>query len=150
MYTILLIDHCSDRSGCGEDSALESERWAEQSRRHIQLPTADNPLRTSEFIDDDEQFTLETKEKRPLHLIEPKTFVYHDACEGQVGTPSAQVLTTKDMGQCVFCFNCKVTIFANECWRSDPIYFEEDQEIQHLQSRFIPGKSAMISCIDDH
>jgi hypothetical protein len=128
----------------------------EEREKATRIATSANSMNSSIFqqsffIDDDKTFTLENMRSYPLYQIPIKTFVFHEDCEGTVGTPSAQVLQTNDMGLAVYCFNCNTSTFANECWRPDPILYQENEIIDlglnpNLEKRrYIPGKPSTFS-----
>ncbi|KAG5462972.1 MAG: hypothetical protein BJ554DRAFT_2570 [Olpidium bornovanus] len=78
------------------------------------------------ICEDDKIWYTEDRVGKQMHELRGGEVVFHEACEGTDGAPSALVRRTKDGGRAVFCFNCDTTSFEVPTWRPNWIAWRDD------------------------
>ncbi|RKO83382.1 hypothetical protein BDK51DRAFT_40836 [Blyttiomyces helicus] len=102
-------------SGKAADLACKMIKVRREAGKCERLAFEIEPIST--FLSDVEKWVLENLEVVPMHEFIQGQVVFHEACEGLYGTPSALFRHGHDKNRLVYCFSCNMAIFKIPTWR---------------------------------
>ncbi|RKO93048.1 hypothetical protein BDK51DRAFT_41419 [Blyttiomyces helicus] len=115
-------------SGKAADLALKMTEGEHEARKRGRLAWDIEP--SSTIQSDVEKCVLENFEVVPMHVLIPGQVVFHEACEGLDGTPSAHVRHGHNKNRLDYYFSSKTAIFEIPTWRPGPLLIHPDKIIQ--------------------